>query len=242
MLIARDGLEAATASKKHQEQQLAGSINTSTTWRKYAKPASIVKRHRNQAATESQFNSGMQQSQTAPDAKENSDTSFKTSTCTSSGCTKKAYIFDQKFVGYSESDYTASISAACATSLTTYLDGLSETADPEIKSNLANCGTKNFYICNRQSQATETEWKACKIQREITNCEIELNQAREGGNGEFTVTGKDYPRGRTYYIATTRSTSRKLYRPVPNADTLNGWVNDLMPYLTKQSLISLSRT
>ena len=154
-------------------------------------------------ASESQFNRWdiAAESKCPLDAKENSDTSYKTSTCTSSGCTKKAYIFDQKFVGYSESDLTASISAACATSLTTYLDGLSETGGPEIKSNLANCGTKNFYICNRQSQATETEWKACKIQREITNCEIELNQAREGGNGEFTVTGKGLPPcGRTYYI------------------------------------------
>ena len=97
-------------------------------------------------------------------------------------------------------------SKSCSTmlyspSLGTYLNELSETAAPETKSDVANCGGKTFYICNRQSQASETEWKACKIKQEVTACEVELNQAREGGNGKFKVTGEGLPPcGKTFYI------------------------------------------
>ena len=134
------------------------------------------------------------------DAKENSDTSYKTTTCTTSGCTKKAYIFDGKFVGYSQSDYTASTSAACATSLDTYLSGLSETAAPETKSDVPNCGGKTFYICNRQSQANETEWKACKIKQEVTACELSLSELWEGNDQIIDVPGQGLPPcGKKYY-------------------------------------------
>ncbi len=151
-------------------------------------------------ASESEFNrwNYTAESNCPLDAKENSDNSYKTSTCKSSGCNKKAYIFDGKFVGYSQSDYTASTSAACSNSLDTYLAGLSETAAPEIKSDLENCDKKTFYICNTQLQASETEWKACKIKQEVTACEIELDEeaakdSTADENREYTVTGQGLP-------------------------------------------------
>ena len=134
------------------------------------------------------------------DIKENSETSYITSKCTSQGCSKTAYIFEGKFVGYSEADYTASTSAACATTLKTYLDGLSETAEPEQKDNIANCGGKTFYICNRRSQPTLRDYEACKIKQAVTTCEVALSKLWKGTDSEIVVPGQGLPPcGKTYY-------------------------------------------
>jgi len=147
------------------------------------------------------------------DAKENSDTSYKTTTCTatSSGCTKDAYIYDKKFVGYTNDDYTAAESAECSTALTNYLDspGYEERDDLT----LAKCPGKTFFTCNKTIQSSRSEWETCMVKSAIDKCAVDLETKRRNmaGNGPITVitppparpganTYAPPPCGKNYYV------------------------------------------
>lgn len=123
---------------------------------------------------------------------QNTTDSYNNPTCTYNACTKKAYVLEGRFVGYKESDLSSAQNTACSNSIIEYIN--SSEGMSKVLTDLENCPGKTIYICNFMQHSDIDSYKACRIDKAIEKCKLNLEEIRlQSPNGAHRVEGEGLP-------------------------------------------------
>ena len=124
----------------------------------------------------------------------NNNTNYKRA-CALSKCNKTAYVYDDKFTGYTKESQDSAQTIACSNNISKYINGeitangTKYDGDPKKDLRIPEC-RESVSIC-RDSQVAAHNFDLCKIESTIEKCKIDLEQRirtdPKGTGGPYVV-------------------------------------------------------